>query len=224
MSGPGPISSARQKAYARLFARLRRFLPRDERGVAAVEFALLLPVMLTLYIGSVEVSQGLSIDRKVVLLARTLADLTTQNTAVTAVSDGTSQSLAVIAGAASAVLSPVNTTGLKLRISSLSIASPSGGGANTATVCWSYAQNWSTYTRGAVLDNTLVPTSLRADANTSIVMAEVQYPYKPVIGYVLTGTLNLGERVYMRPRLQTYVTRSDLSNQGLPSPNPGPCT
>ena len=47
----------------------------DERGVSAVEFALLLPLMLTLYLGAVEVSQGIRADRKVTLTARTIVDL-----------------------------------------------------------------------------------------------------------------------------------------------------
>ena len=50
----------------------------DERGVSAVEFAMLLPLMLTLYLGAVEISQGIGADRKVTLTARTVADLVSQ--------------------------------------------------------------------------------------------------------------------------------------------------
>ena len=50
----------------------------DKRGVSAVEFAMLLPLMITLYLGSVEVSQGIAIDRKVTLTTRTVADLASQ--------------------------------------------------------------------------------------------------------------------------------------------------
>ena len=49
-----------------------RGLASDERGVSAVEFAMLLPLMLTLYLGAVEVSQGVGADRKATLTARTI--------------------------------------------------------------------------------------------------------------------------------------------------------
>ena len=42
---------------------------RDQRGVSAVEFALVAPLMITLYLGCVEISQGVGVDRKVTLTA-----------------------------------------------------------------------------------------------------------------------------------------------------------
>jgi hypothetical protein len=45
-----------------------------------------------------------------------------------------------------------------------------------------------------------------------------------VIGYVLTGEMTLTERIYMRPRMSTYVERSDLADNGIPNPTTGPCT
>src|SRR4029077_1638399 len=55
----------------------------DKRGVAAVEFAVIVPVMLVLFFGVEEFSSGVAVDRKVTLMARTLSDLTSQNTSVT---------------------------------------------------------------------------------------------------------------------------------------------
>ena len=72
--------------FALLVARARRpirRLLRDKRGVSAVEFAMLLPLMVTLYLGGVEVSQAVAIDRKVTLVARSLGDLVAQATTVT---------------------------------------------------------------------------------------------------------------------------------------------
>jgi Flp pilus assembly protein TadG len=61
---------------------MRRLL-RDKRGISAVEFAMLLPLMVTLYLGGVEVSQAVAVDRKVTLVARSLGDLVAQATNVT---------------------------------------------------------------------------------------------------------------------------------------------
>ena len=54
-------------------------LARDRRGLAAVEFALIVPLMLVLFYGTLEFSSGVAVDRKVTLVARTLSDLTTTN-------------------------------------------------------------------------------------------------------------------------------------------------
>ena len=63
-------------------ASLRHFR-RDRRGVSAVEFALLAPLMLGLYIGCVEISEGVAADRKVTLTAGALANLASQVTTMT---------------------------------------------------------------------------------------------------------------------------------------------
>ncbi|MBA4038549.1 MAG: pilus assembly protein TadG, partial [Bradyrhizobium sp.] len=59
--------------------RRARQLLRDKRGVAAVEFAVIVPVMLVLFFGVDEFSSVVAVDRKVTLMARTLSDLTSQN-------------------------------------------------------------------------------------------------------------------------------------------------
>ena len=63
-------------------SRLITSLRRDQRGTSAVEFAMVLPVMVPLYLGAVEVSQAVAIQRKVTLTARTVADLASQVTKV----------------------------------------------------------------------------------------------------------------------------------------------
>ena len=54
-------------------------LSRDISGIAATEFAFIVPLMLVMFFGMVEFSNGVAIDRKVTLMARTLSDLTSQS-------------------------------------------------------------------------------------------------------------------------------------------------
>jgi len=68
----------------RIWLRIRRSaldLSGDTRGIAAIEFAMIVPLMLVLvlFFGTVEFSTGVAVDRKVTLMARTLSDLTSQN-------------------------------------------------------------------------------------------------------------------------------------------------
>jgi TadE-like protein len=75
------------KTISSMWLRTRRCIAElvsDRRGIAATEFAFIVPLMLVMFFGTVELCSGVASDRKVSLMARTLADLTSQNTAVTA--------------------------------------------------------------------------------------------------------------------------------------------
>ena len=166
---------------------------RDRRGVSAVEFAMILPLMLTLYLGAVEVSQGISIDRKVTLTSRTVADLASQ------VSNITNADMTNLLQASTTVMTPYPTTTLKITVSSVVIDAQ-----GKATITWSDTLNGSARAVGAAVT---LPTALNI-ANTSLIWGEVSYQYQPVIGYVVTGALNLSDQIYMRPRLSDTVSRS----------------
>src|ERR1700675_3923649 len=67
----------------RLRARLSlRNLASDCSGIAATEFAVIVPVMLVMFFGTVEFSSGVAVDRKMTLIARLLSDLTSQSLSV----------------------------------------------------------------------------------------------------------------------------------------------
>ena len=51
---------------------------RDKRGVSAVEFALLTPIILLIYVGVAEIGNLLTVERRVETVASTAADLTAQ--------------------------------------------------------------------------------------------------------------------------------------------------
>jgi Flp pilus assembly protein TadG len=165
---------------------------RDQRGISAVEFALLLPLMITLYLGTAEVSQAVGIDRKVTLTTRTVADLASQ---VTTISNADMNNLL---GASAAVIAPHDPAPLKVTVSRVDVDAN-----GTATVVWSDTLGG---TARAVGSTVTLPSALNV-ANSSLVWSEVAYTYKPVIGYVVTGILNLSDQIYMRPRLSDKVNR-----------------
>jgi Flp pilus assembly protein TadG len=163
----------------------------DRRGVSAVEFAMLLPLMITLYLGSVEISQGVGIDRKVTMVSRTVADLASQ------VSTIASTDMSNILNASSSVVAPYDATKLKVTVSAVTIDS----GA-VAKIAWSCTLNG---TKRAVGSTVTLPAALNV-ASTTLIWSEVSYAYTPVIGYVVTGTLNLADQIYMRPRVSDTVS------------------
>src|ERR1700730_3830802 len=104
------------KPMTRIWLRLRRSaldLSRDCRGVAAVEFAFIVPVMLVLFFGTVEFSSGVAVNRKVTLMARTLSDLTSQNISVT------DTQLTNLFAASTAIMTPYSSTPVKSTITEL---------------------------------------------------------------------------------------------------------
>jgi Flp pilus assembly protein TadG len=174
-----------------LFGRFARFVS-DEQGQSAVEFAMLLPLMLTLYLGTVEVSQGVGIDRKVTLTTRTAADLAAR------VSSINNSDMTNLLNASTAVIAPYDPSKLKVTVSLVSIDAN-----GQAKVAWSDTLGG---TKRATGSTVTLPAALNI-ANSALVWSEVSYSYTPTIGYVVTGTLNLSDQIYMRPRLSDSITR-----------------
>lgn len=170
---------------------LRRFAA-DQRGVSAVEFAILLPLMLTMYLGGVEISQAVSADRKTTLVAHTIGDLTAQ------ASNVTTADMTNVLNAGAAVAYPFSAANLKSTVTAVCIDST----GTRATVLWSRTLN-GTARSGTV--TSLIPTALMV-ASTSLIWGEASYAYRPTIGWTITGTLNLSDKFFLRPRLSNSVT------------------
>jgi Flp pilus assembly protein TadG len=165
----------------------------ERRGVSAVEFAMLLPVMMTLYLGSVEASQGIATQRKVTLVAHALADLASQYT------DITDADMSNILAAGSAIIVPYSATSLQEVVSEVSI-----NAQGQASVVWSNSLGGTALSVGQVVT---IPAAL-AVPNTYLVLAQVQYSYNPTYGYVMTGTLTLSDESYVLPRQSTSIART----------------
>jgi Flp pilus assembly protein TadG len=176
---------------SQLITRIASFA-RDGRAVSAIEFAMLLPVMVTLYLGVVEVSKGVAVDRKVTLTTRTMADLASR---VTSINNADMSSLL---NASSAVIAPYPPSPLRIVLSAVSIDAN-----GVAKVAWSDTLGGSARAVGSTVS---VPSVL-AVPSTQLIWSEVSYTYNPTFGYVVTGSMNLSDQIYMRPRLSDTITR-----------------
>jgi Flp pilus assembly protein TadG len=182
-----------------LVFRLRAFA-RGRSGAAAVEFAALLPFMLAVYIGGVEVGDGIAIDRKVAITTRAVTDLTTQYTAIYA------SDMSNILGASSAVLAPYSSAPLAITVSEISTKN------GTSTVLWSYTQGGTALTFGSTvtLPSSLATLNLNGSGTAfTLILGQVTYAYTPTLGYVLTGTWNLTDQIYLSPRDTGCISRPD---------------
>ncbi len=165
---------------AALAKRLERFRS-DARGVAAVEFALVLPVLIVIYFGTIELTRILDANRKLTLFARTLGDLSGRaDNPKPSTSD-----MATIAGAATTILRPLNASGLQIVVNAMGVESISG--ALYGGVCSSWAQN-ATQRPALQINGTnglpATPAAYQFDG-ARYILAEVTMSYTPIIGSAL---------------------------------------
>ena len=111
---------------------------RDTCAIAAVEFALVLPLILLLYVGATDVARAVQTSRRLTLLSRTISDLVSQQSTATPTSTST---VSLIFGAATSVMAPYPTTGLKLTVSAVDIKAKTDGTCCQALVRWSITQS-----------------------------------------------------------------------------------
>jgi Flp pilus assembly protein TadG len=192
------------KSKLKMWFRARRSvrdLIGDRSAVAATEFALIVPIMLVMFFGTVEFSSGVAVDRKVTLVARTLSDLTSQSTSV-ATADMTN-----FFTASCKILTPYAPSPTTGKISELYV-DPS---TLQARVQWSKSATFDSscnVTLGsgrAVSSIVAIPAQL-AVAGTYLIFSEASYLYTPTVGYVMAKAgVNLSDVAYTRPRQSTCV-------------------
>jgi Flp pilus assembly protein TadG len=169
---------------------MKRFLRAAKRGVAAVEFALILPIMVTMYLGSVEITELLLANRRLENVAASAADILARDTMIT------ETELTDVSTAMQLLMEPNPASGLKVRLSAITITN----NGTTATVTWSRSY-WSYPTLNAGSTVTDLPTDLMNANNPSIIRAEVIYDYDSPLNWMLPGTFRLSHTEYRRPRL-----------------------
>lgn len=166
----------------------------DCRAVAAVELAVIAPLMLLMFFASVEFSSGVAIDRKVTLVAHTLADLTSRSTIVTDID------LTNFFAAGNGIMYPYPASPVRSTISELYVEPDT----LVARVQWS-----SGAAPRAAKSTMTIPAALQV-AGSYLIYSEVSYTFMPAVPWILQGGITLSDESYSRPRQSSCVKYSPM--------------
>lgn len=168
-------------------------LIRDTRGVAATEFAFVLPFLILLYVGAYQLSEAISAYRKVTVATRAVADLTSQETTVT------NSRLDEILAASQQVMTPYPVANAKIVVTQVAI-----DGSGNAKVDWSRGLNTSALVEGTTFT---VPPTVKQN-NTWLIVAAITYDYVPTVASTLIGRIPMRDNIIMSPRASTMVKKN----------------
>jgi Flp pilus assembly protein TadG len=177
----------------------------DRRALAATEFAVIVPLMLVMFFGTVEFSSAVAVNRKVTMIARTLSDLTSQSTSV---DDGDMQDTFT---ASISMIMPydatlVSGTVLQIYIDSSKVAKIQW--SKSATIANGATQATLTAAPPALAAGTtvtsMIPSTLLIPS-TYLIFSQASYLYTPSVKFVLKSGITLSDVSYTRPRQVTCV-------------------
>lgn len=156
----------------------------DERGVSAVEFALIAPVMIVFYFGMAEFCQGYMAQKRMGHVSAMVADLVAQEETVTT---ATLDDIFQIGGL---IMKPFPTAALKQRVNSVTQTS------GVARVVWSRGHNM---TPRPVNEVIALPEGLISNGE-SIIVSEATYDYDSPVDYLMPTVTRFSHTYYLRPR------------------------
>ena len=173
---------------------LKRFvgLLKSTDGLAAVEFALIAPVLGILLAGAIEICNALECRQKVTSTTSSVADLVAQASTVS------TSDISNIFSAGNSILYPFASANATIVISSIVNDSVT----NLNTVDWSQAQNGTALAKNTVMSN--VPTGVIASGGSAI-LVQVTYNYTSPLGQFI-GTIPMNDAFYSRPRQSSKVS------------------
>lgn len=177
----------------KLMRMFRRFA-RATGGQAALEFAILAPfVMVPLLMGSFDLLDLLSANRRAQNAAASIADVVSRDTEVT------DAEVSSLWSAVDVLMYPNSAQGMQTRVTAIRVVS-----ASSAVVAWSEGHN------GLSALSANSPVTLRAammQPGTSVVMTETIYPYTSPLGFITPSVMSLNHTAYRRSRLVDPIPR-----------------
>ena len=173
-----------------------RALAQDRRGIALIEFALSLPVLLLMLLGCFTYTNGMNCSRKLTITTRAIADLTARQNTVT------QASLDDILAVDQPLMAPFGNANAHGRVSQITVDS-----SGRATVSWSRGRNRTPL----VVGSTYPLASSISYANSNYIVAEMSYDYVAVPGPGSLGSRTFSQSILMIPRKSSSITCSDCT-------------
>lgn len=169
-------------------------LHKDDKGVAAIEFALVAPIMIAFYFGMAEIALGIMTDRNVSHATSVTADLATQLPALNAleISDVMTATIAILG----VETSKLNEVTIELN----SYQMETDGSVNQV----GYARLGPQISQGPANYD---PSQLNAqmlNAQSGVVVARLNYKYKPAT-LMFMSNFTMSETLVMKPRKSISV-------------------
>jgi Flp pilus assembly protein TadG len=164
---------------------------RHDGGIAATEFAMILPVLMLVLMGAIELTTALSAKRKLLNAVQTAADLIAQQTNVT------STDLSNIYLASRLTMTPLDVSTMTFGVASVRFDDTTGN----PTLDWT-----DSYGGGAVVDP-LVKAAGRGEAGASVIIVSGTYIYQPMIKLIIPVDFVMNEINYARPRTVSWVMK-----------------
>ncbi len=173
---------------------LARRFAENANAVAVVEFALILPLLLTLYVGSVELSSAITVDKRVSNVSGSLGDLVAR-------ADGTISASTIndYFVAASATMAPYPSADVKQVVSCIHVDNN-----GNSTVSWSQGYNGASgHANNSAYS---LPQNLKNLAlNGYVIVSEAQLNYAPLFGYFFETSFSLYHEYYFLPRFGEQI-------------------
>lgn len=170
---------------------IRRF-GRAKKGLAALEFAILAPMMVFLLFGSVDLIDMLGANKRAQNAAASLADVVARDTEVS------NAEVTNFWAALNVLMFPDSGAAMQMRITSVSIQS-----ATTARVVWSEGRGMAARTTNSLVS---LPPAMMTPG-TSVIMAEAVYTYNAPLGFLTAGPIAMRHTAYRRSRLVDPIPR-----------------
>lgn len=158
----------------------------DRRGVSAVEFAMLAPVMIAFYFGLAEFCQGYMAQKRMGHSAAMVADLVAQSSAVTG------RQIDDMFNIGGLIMKPFSDGPLKQRVSSVTRNS-----SDQIRVVWSRGDGWAARAVGSAMT---LPAGL-IERGETIIVTEATYDYDSPVDYLMPGITRFSHIYYLRPRI-----------------------